>query len=31
MLHDILADDEMPGLYAAATHYISLSYGEGWD
>ena len=21
----------MPRLYAAATHYLSLSYGEGWD
>jgi glycosyltransferase involved in cell wall biosynthesis len=21
----------LPGLYAAATHYISLSYGEAWD
>jgi glycosyltransferase involved in cell wall biosynthesis len=27
----IFADDEMPRLYAAATHYISLSFGEGWD
>jgi glycosyltransferase involved in cell wall biosynthesis len=24
-------DAEMPRLYAAATHYISLSHGEGWD
>jgi glycosyltransferase involved in cell wall biosynthesis len=31
VMHDILADYEMPGLYAAATHYISLSFGEGWD
>jgi glycosyltransferase involved in cell wall biosynthesis len=31
VLHDILSDAEMPGLYAAATHYISLSHGEGWD
>ena len=30
-LHALLRDDEMPGLYAAATHYISLSNGEGWD
>lgn len=28
-LHDILADHEMPGVYAAATHYVSLSHGEG--
>lgn len=27
----ILADSEMPGLFAAATHYWSMSYGEGWD
>ncbi len=25
------ADVEMPRLYAAATHYVSLSHGEGWD
>jgi len=31
VLHDVLSDAEMPGLYAAATHYISLSHGEGWD
>ena len=30
VLHDILSDAEMPGLYAA-TYYISLSHGEGWD
>lgn len=30
-LFDLLADREMPRLYAAATHYISLSHGEGWD
>lgn len=28
---DLLADDEMPRLYATATHYISMSHGEGWD
>jgi glycosyltransferase involved in cell wall biosynthesis len=27
----LLSDDEMPRLYAAATHYVSLSHGEGWD
>lgn len=26
-----LLDEEMPRLYAGATHYISLSHGEGWD
>ena len=30
-LLDLLADAEMPRLYAAATHYVSLSHGEGWD
>lgn len=27
----LLTDDEMPGLYAAASHYWSMSHGEGWD
>lgn len=27
----LLTDPEMPGLYAAATHYWSMSHGEGWD
>jgi len=31
LLNDRLADAEMPGLYAAATHYVSLSFGEAWD
>jgi glycosyltransferase involved in cell wall biosynthesis len=31
VVRDLLADDEMPSLYAAATHYISMSCGEGWD
>jgi hypothetical protein len=26
-----LSDGEMDGLYPAATHYWSLSHGEGWD
>jgi glycosyltransferase involved in cell wall biosynthesis len=30
-IHDLFSDEEMPGLYAAATHYISMSFGEGWD
>lgn len=25
------SDDEMTGLLAAATHYWSMSHGEGWD
>lgn len=31
LVHGALADEEMPGLFAAATHYWSMSYGEGWD
>ena len=27
----LLPDTRMPGLYAAATHYWSMSYGEGCD
>jgi len=27
----VWADAEMPGLFAAATHYWSMSHGEGWD
>jgi glycosyltransferase involved in cell wall biosynthesis len=27
----IFPDRELPRLYAAATHYISTSFGEGWD
>jgi glycosyltransferase involved in cell wall biosynthesis len=27
----ILADCDMPRLYRAATHYMSMSFGEGWD
>jgi glycosyltransferase involved in cell wall biosynthesis len=30
-LEATLSDYDMPRLYAAATHYISLSFGEGWD
>lgn len=26
-----LSEEEMDGLYPAATHYWSLSHGEGWD
>jgi glycosyltransferase involved in cell wall biosynthesis len=25
------SDGQLPGLYAAATHYWSMSHGEGWD
>jgi glycosyltransferase involved in cell wall biosynthesis len=27
----ILSDAEMPRLFAAGTHYWSMSHGEGWD
>ncbi|MGH6944663.1 MAG: hypothetical protein ACREH6_10645 [Geminicoccaceae bacterium] len=30
-LDHVLSDAEMPRLYASATHYWSMSYGEGWD
>jgi glycosyltransferase involved in cell wall biosynthesis len=30
-VNGLLSDADMPSLYAAATHYISLSHGEGWD
>lgn len=30
-LYDIYSDSEMPRLYASATHYLSMSFGEGWD
>ncbi len=31
MLFSVLGDRDMPRLYAMATHYISMSHGEGWD
>lgn len=27
----LFSDRDMPRLYATATHYISASFGEGWD
>ena len=30
-LHDLYSDTEMPRLYSTATHYCSMSFGEGWD
>ncbi len=27
----VFPDPEMPSLFAAATHYWSMSHGEGWD
>lgn len=31
LVYDVYSDDEMPAFFAAATHYISMSHGEGWD
>ncbi|HZS93974.1 MAG TPA: glycosyltransferase [Chloroflexota bacterium] len=31
VLNATLADDDIPRLHASATHYISMSHGEGWD
>jgi FkbM family methyltransferase len=31
VLADHLADDMIRSLYASASHYVSLSHGEGWD
>jgi FkbM family methyltransferase len=31
VLADNLPDDMIRSLYASATHYVSLSHGEGWD
>lgn len=31
LLDRTFEDQEMPRLFAAATHYISMSFGEGWD
>jgi glycosyltransferase involved in cell wall biosynthesis len=31
IVYDLLPDADMPRLFAAATHYVSLSFGEGWD
>jgi glycosyltransferase involved in cell wall biosynthesis len=30
-LREVYSDEDMPKLYATATHYISTSFGEGWD
>ena len=30
-LPDLYADSEMPRLFSTATHYCSMSFGEGWD
>jgi len=29
--YELYPDADMPRVFAAATHYISLSFGEGWD
>ena len=31
LIADYLPDDMIRSLYACATHYVSLSHGEGWD
>ncbi|MDQ4069644.1 MAG: glycosyltransferase [Actinomycetota bacterium] len=31
LVTEYLHDEQMPSLYKAATHYVSLSFGEGWD
>jgi glycosyltransferase involved in cell wall biosynthesis len=31
ILRGLLEPSRMPALYASATHYISMSRGEGWD
>lgn len=31
VLPALLSDEQMRALYAAATHYVSVSRGEGWD
>jgi glycosyltransferase involved in cell wall biosynthesis len=31
LITTLLPENEIRALYSAATHYISLSFGEGWD
>ena len=31
LLSTILSNERMRSLYASATHYLSMSHGEGWD
>jgi glycosyltransferase involved in cell wall biosynthesis len=31
LLAELLPDPYMPALYRTATHYVSVSHGEGWD
>ena len=31
LVYDLYPDADMPRFFAAATHYVSLSFGEGWD
>ena len=30
-VYDVYSDSQMSCLYPAATHYLSMSFGEGWD
>jgi glycosyltransferase involved in cell wall biosynthesis len=31
LIAGMLSEEQMPSLYRSATHYLSLSHGEGWD
>ncbi len=31
LIRGVVGEAEMPRFYTTATHYISLSFGEGWD
>ena len=31
LTNERFSDDDLPRLYATATHYVSLSFGEAWD
>src|SRR5207302_8158459 len=31
LIRDIFTDEEMSRLYTSFTHYVSVSFGEGWD
>ncbi len=30
-IYELFRDQDMPRLFASASHYISMSFGEGWD
>jgi hypothetical protein len=31
LINEVLGDRQLRALYRTATHYISMSHGEGWD